>query len=242
MLLGGVEDWRKRLVERDPGVTVTRLAMIGRRRVACDLLLASAIAGLRRPCRCDHRSSHDSRRRAFHRCTSLWTAWSTMAAAILQRRGLSIAAQETARCPRRAGETASAAGESSSGTTAYQNRRKTFCFVVSMIVLRIRFLPQHDRQVSRSTALSCHEPSASFDSRDHRQEQRDAGERDQKQRREHARDVELIAGLQDLIGEPGIAARRCRRRIPPPPRRSAQARSISAGRRRNNGSALGMRR
>ena len=29
---------------------------------------------------------------------------------------------------------------------------------------------------------------------------------DQEQRREHARDFELEAGLQDLVGEPGVAA------------------------------------
>src|ERR1700674_1365320 len=41
---------------------------------------------------------------------------------------------------------------------------------------------------------------------DHHGEQADAGERDEEQGGEHARDVEGEAGLQDLVGEAGAAA------------------------------------
>ena len=37
-------------------------------------------------------------------------------------------------------------------------------------------------------------------------EQADAGERDEEERREHARNVELKARLQDLVGQPRAAA------------------------------------
>lgn len=49
-------------------------------------------------------------------------------------------------------------------------------------------------------------PGAERPTRDpgHHAEQRNPGERDQQQRGKHQRDIQLIAGLQDLIGQPGI--------------------------------------
>ena len=65
------------------------------------------------------------------------------------------------------------------------------------------------------------------------EEDRDAGQRDQQQGREHARDVEPVADFEDAVGKAGACAGRCRRRIPPRRRRSAPTRRRSAARRGN---------
>ena len=56
------------------------------------------------------------------------------------------------------------------------------------------------------SSLACQEPSASLVSQAISTNSADAGQRDQQQRREHARDVELEAGLQDLVGQAGARA------------------------------------
>ena len=63
-----------------------------------------------------------------------------------------------------------------------------------------------DAHVSAATSLSCHCAERELGQSNHDGEQRDAGERDEEERREHARDVELEARLQDFVGEPGAAA------------------------------------
>ena len=54
---------------------------------------------------------------------------------------------------------------------------------------------------SRAIALSCQRRSTRCVSERQAEEDHDAGERQQQQRREHARDVEPVAGLDDAIGE-----------------------------------------
>src|SRR5271154_2181699 len=96
------------------------------------------------------------------------------------------------------------AARSSSGITAYQKRRKTSCFVVSMwsstpaLMASFSSFPRDGAVVPR--------PKRQFRKPDGDQEQRYSGKRDQEQRREHARNFKLVAGLQNLIGEPGVAA------------------------------------
>src|SRR5258708_17153350 len=96
------------------------------------------------------------------------------------------------------------AARSSSGITAYQKRRKTFCLVVSMWsstpALRACFssFPRDGAVVPR--------PKCQFRKPDGDQEQRYSVKRDQEQRRDHARNFKLVAGLQNLIGEPAVAS------------------------------------
>ena len=81
-------------------------------------------------------------------------------------------------------------------------------------------------------------PAPQDEMRDQRQHQEDddAGERDQDQRREQPRRVEPVAGLDDARGEARRLARPSRRRTRPPPRRSATGRRRSSGRRGNRAS------
>ena len=66
-------------------------------------------------------------------------------------------------------------------------------------------------QLSRAIALSCQRRSTRCESSDSSDEDHDAGERQQQQRREHARNVEPIAGLDDAIGEARARAGRAGR-------------------------------
>src|ERR1700684_797909 len=93
------------------------------------------------------------------------------------------------------------AARSSSGITAYQNRRNTFCFEVSMCSSNLALTPSSS-SFPRDGAVV---PRAKCQLRkpDGDQEQRNSGECDQKQRREHARNFQLVTSLQNLIGEPG---------------------------------------
>ena len=59
---------------------------------------------------------------------------------------------------------------------------------------------------SRATALSCQRRSSEMREPRQREEDHDAGEREQQQRREHARDVEPVARLGDAVGEAGAGA------------------------------------
>ena len=86
-------------------------------------------------------------------------------------------------------------------------------------------------QPSRATALSCQRRSIRCENERQREEDHDAGDREQQQRREHARDVEPVAGLRRCGRQARSRRRPSRRRSRPPPRRSATARRRSSGRR-----------
>ena len=67
---------------------------------------APETAGRGPACRCDRRSSRDSRKRSGRPCTSLWTAWRCGGSSDPSRPPVCRRCRETARCPRRAGGTA----------------------------------------------------------------------------------------------------------------------------------------
>ncbi len=177
--------------------------MIGGRREVGHLLLAPGTAARARACRCGRRSSRGSRRRSGRPCIqpfdSLAVRWQQRS---FSAAGLPSSSRNSTMSSPSSRNGFGPSGRSSSGITAYQNRRSTFCWVVSierLVGLRDKY------QVSFSTALSCHEPSASLDRPTISRNKSDAGDRDQEQRGEHARDFELEAGLQDLVGEAGVA-------------------------------------
>ena len=60
-------------------------------------------------------------------------------------------------------------------------------------------------------ALSCQRRSSRWETSDSAKKMTTPGDREQQQRREHARDVEAIAGLGDAVGEPGAGAGRAGR-------------------------------
>ena len=135
---------------------------------------APETAGRGRACRCGRRSSRDSRRRSGRPCTSPWTAWrcdgssGPSAPRVCRRR------RGTARCPRRAGGTASArprdrpAGSPHTRSGAELSVWSSACGVLSALTASSGFpldravVPRAERELRQA---------------DHDQEQRDAGER-----------------------------------------------------------------